>query len=1101
MPALGIAQQAPVSPHCHVWALSYTAPRWQPLCFTCSRKAVHRYVWSQVHPGGASTMDHSNPQQDVLARTFIGNSEMATLMRGHDWRSTSLGDPAGWPLALRSAVQILLTSKFEMWVGWGPDVAFLYNDAYRPTLGDKHRHALGMPTRELYAEIWDDVSPRLRQVYEHGEATWDRALLLILHRHGYPEETYHTFSYSPLSGDDGEVEGIFCAVSEETERVISERRLESLEALASGIAGAEQLDSFFRSVAQAAAKADRDILFSALYKLDEAGAPTPLYENLGDTAPQPLAAWRLDTLREAPSLFIVPSPSGLPQGAWHAPATQAAVIALTQPGQSQPTAALVIGLNPLRPFDDSYSSYLKLFAGQIVARWTSLEGYELARARSLALNEALELRKQAAHALAQVNQQLASEVAARTEERDRLRAMFKDAPSFMALLSGPNHVFELANDAYMRLVGARPLIGLPVREALPEVSGQGYFELLDKVYATGETFVGEALAVRIQRAPGEQPVERFIHLVYQPLFVADRVEGIFVDGYDVTHQKNAEHALRQLNATLENHVQARTSELEQTLKRLRQEGEERSRAESALQRAQKMEALGALTGGVAHDFNNSLQVISANLQLLAVYTKDHPLALKRVESALSGVERGARLASQLLSFGRRQPLEPRVVNVGRFIRGLEEMLRRTLGEAIEVESVISGGLWNTSIDPSQVENAVLNLAINARDAMDGHGKLTIEAGNAFLDADYCRQHDDVHPGQYVMIAVTDTGSGMPPDVLERAFEPFFSTKPEGKGTGLGLSMVYGFVKQSGGHVVVYSEVGDGTTVKLYLPRVRQEESAAATPANAGQIEGGSETVLVVEDDEEVRETAVAMLTALGYRVLRARNADSALTVIESGVAIDVLFTDVVMPGRLRSPELARIARQRLPGIAVLFTSGYTENAIVHGGRLDEGVELLSKPYTQEALARRIRHVLNVAERRTDPPAPSVPVVAAAPATLNVLMVEDDEAIRATTAEHLRALGHQVVEAGTAADALLALGSQHHFDAIVLDLSLPDMNGVDLARAALQLRPGLGVVFASGAHPAQEHALPPGARLLLKPYDAAQLIAECAAALRAARQGG
>ncbi len=1012
-------------------------------------------------------MDNSNNSQDVLARTFIGDSEMATLMRGHDWGSTALGEPAGWPLALRSAVQILLTSRFEMWVGWGPDVAFLYNDAYRPTLGEKHPRALGMPTQELYAEIWDDVAPRLRQVYEHGQSTWDRALLLILHRHGYPEETYHTFSYSPLSGDDGQVEGIFCAVSEETEQVISERRLESLEALASSIAGADQLEGFFRSVAEAAAKANRDILFSALYKLDEAGTPTPLYQELGDAAPEPVSAWRLDTLRDAPPLFTVPAPPGLPTGAWQAPATQAAVIALSPPGQNHPTAALVVGLNPFRPFDDDYASYLKLLAGQVVARWTSLEG----------------------------NRQLATEVAARTEERDRLRAMFKEAPSFMALLSGPNHVFELANDAYMRLVGHRPLIGLPVREALPEVGGQGYFELLDQVYATGEAFVGEALAVRIQRAPDAEPVERFVHLVYQPVFVEGRVEGIFVDGYDVTHQKNAEHALRQLNATLENHVQARTSELEQALQRLRHEGEERSRAESALQRAQKMEALGALTGGVAHDFNNSLQVISANLQLLAIYTKDHPLAQKRVESALGGVERGARLASQLLSFGRRQPLEPRVVNVGRFIRGLEEMLRRTLGEAIEVETVISGGLWNTSIDPSQVENAVLNLAINARDAMDGHGKLTIEAGNAFLDADYCRQHDDVRPGQYVMIAVTDTGSGMPTEVLERAFEPFFSTKPEGKGTGLGLSMVYGFVKQSGGHVVVYSELGHGTTVKLYLPRSTQTESAAPSSPAGGPIEGGSETVLVVEDDEEVRETAVAMLVALGYKALRARNADSALMVIESGVSIDVLFTDVMMPGRLRSPELARMAQQRLPGIAVLFTSGYTENSIVHGGRLDEGVELLSKPYTQEALARRIRHVLSTAKGRAQSPATQT--TEEPQRRFKVLMVEDDEAIRATTAEYFRALGHEVVEAGTAASALLALGGQHHFDALLLDLGLPDMSGADLARAALHVKPGLAVVFASGAQPAPGRELPPGARLLLKPYDAAQLVAECLAAIRAA----
>lgn len=1016
-----------------------------------------------LHPQRQTTMKDTQSAQDLLASIFVGNSDMAKLMRSHDWGSTTLGDPARWPLTLKSAVRILLSSKFEMWVGWGPDIAFLYNDAYRPTLGKKHSHALGMPTRELYAEIWEEVAPRLRLVYEQGESTWDRALLLILHRHDYPEETYHTFSYSPLSGDDGKVEGIFCAVSEETDRVISERRLESLGALASSIAGAEQLDTFFPSVSRAAAKADRDILFSALYQLDEAGAPTPLYENLGGAVLEPRSVWRLDALGEDVALLTVKAPEGLPSGAWEMPATEAAVIALSQPGHDRPTAALVVGLNPFRPFDDDYASYLKLFAGQIMARW-----------------------------------QLVTEVVARTEERDRLRAMFKQAPSFMALLSGPNHVFELANDAYLNLVGARPLIGLPVREALPEVAGQGYFELLDKVYATGEAFVGEAMEVRIQRTPDSAPVERFVHLMYQPVRVAGRVEGIFVDGYDVTHQKDAEHALRQLNATLESHVQARTAELEQALQRLKHESEELHRAERALQRAQKMEALGALTGGVAHDFNNSLQVISANLQILSFHTKGNPVATSRVEAALRGVDRGAKLASQLLSFGRRQPLEPKVVNVGRFIRGLEEMLRRTLGESIEIETIVSGGLWNTSIDPSQVENAVLNLAINARDAMEGQGKLTIEAGNAYLDADYCRQHDDVRPGQYVMIAVTDTGTGMPPDVIERAFEPFFSTKPEGKGTGLGLSMVYGFVKQSGGHVVIYSELGEGTTVKLYLPRSLQVENATTPVASEGQVVGGTETVLVVEDDEDVRETAVAILADLGYRVLRARNADSALTVIESGVSIDVLFTDVMMPGRLRSPELARIAKQRLPGIAVLFTSGYTENSIVHGGRLDEGVDLLSKPYSREALARRIRHLLrNTAQRAQPSEKVATPAEAAAPTSFKVLMVEDEEAIRSVAAEHFRAMGHEVEEAATAAEALRALKGTGHFDALVLDVGLPDMDGTELARMALLARPGLGVVFASGAHPPEQSRLPAGSRWVLKPYSTAQLVSECATAIQAA----
>jgi PAS domain S-box-containing protein len=381
------------------------------------------------------------------------------------------------------------------------------------------------------------------------------------------------------------------------------------------------------------------------------------------------------------------------------------------------------------------------------------------------------------------------------------------------------------------------------------------------------------------------------------------------------------------------------------------------RTEAALQQAQKMDAMGKLTGGVAHDFNNLLQVIAGNLHLLAAVVAQDSRGQRYVDSALAGVQRGARLASYLLAFGRRQALAPRVVKVGTLIAAMDDMLSRALGEAVEVETVIAAGIWNTLVDAAQVENAVLNLCINGRDAMAGHGRLTIEVANATLDEQYARRHADVSPGQYVMIAVTDTGCGMPPEVLEQAFDPFFSTKPEGQGTGLGLSMVFGFVKQSGGHVNIYSEVGIGTTVKLYLPRCLQEADDAPADPLSEQITGGTETVLVVEDDEGVRDTAVELLKQLGYTVLKAGDAAAALSVLDSGIDIDLLFTDVVMPGPLRSTELVRLAQQKLPGLAVLYTSGYAENAIVHGGRLEAGVHLLGKPYSREALARKVRQVL------------------------------------------------------------------------------------------------------------------------------------------------
>lgn len=559
----------------------------------------------------------------------------------------------------------------------------------------------------------------------------------------------------------------------------------------------------------------------------------------------------------------------------------------------------------------------------------------------------------------------------------------------------------------------------------------------------------------------------------------------------VRHRERAEEQLRALNETLECRVAAAI--------------EERRQAQLALAQAQKMETVGKLTGGVAHDFNNLLQVISGNLQLLARDVAGNEKAERRIANASAGVSRGAKLASQLLAFGRRQALEPKVVNVTRFVRGMDEMLRRAIGEGIEIETIASGGLWNTFIDPTQIENALLNLAINARDAMDGHGKLTIELGNATLDDDYARSHEEVSPGQYVMLAVSDTGCGIPPDLVEKVFDPFFSTKPEGKGSGLGLSMVYGFVKQSGGHVKIYSEVGEGTTIRLYLPRALESEDVEVVQT-AANVSGGSETILVVEDDEEVRNTVVELLTELGYNVLKAVDAQSGLSVVESGIPIDLLFTDVVMPGPVKSTELARKAKERLPGIAVLFTSGYTENSIVHGGRLDAGVELLSKPYTREALARKIRHVLAnerqrltmlakvsaLSTREDDAlPAPATAPTAPVPAVFPlVLLVEDDPLIRLSASEMLKDAGYRVLEAHNGEEALSLL-QRSGVDVLMTDLNLPGMSGRDLAAQVRLSYPQMRIVFATGEASISDSG---NALILRKPYVFKDLKAVIEAAL-------
>jgi PAS domain S-box-containing protein len=382
---------------------------------------------------------------------------------------------------------------------------------------------------------------------------------------------------------------------------------------------------------------------------------------------------------------------------------------------------------------------------------------------------------------------------------------------------------------------------------------------------------------------------------------------------------------------------------------------EQKRTEEQLRQSQKMEAVGQLTGGVAHDFNNLLTVIIGSLEIAEGKVDD---ALRpAIQNALTASERGATLVQQLLAMSRRQTLAPSALDFNQLVAGMGDMLRRSLGEHIEIEMQYGPNLWAAEADKGQVENALLNLAINARDAMPGGGKLTIETANVTLDEDYTARSVDVRPGEYVMVALTDTGVGMTAEVVSRAFEPFFTTKGVGKGTGLGLSMVYGFAKQSRGHLKIYSEVGHGTTVRLYLPRFA-DEAAAATVASERIVEsGGNETILVVEDDTDVRLYVVSQLRDLGYRVIHAPNGLEAERVLNGGAPIDLLLTDVVMPGGMTGRDLAERAARIRPGLKVLFTSGYTENAIVHHGRLDPDVNFLPKPYRRHELARKVREAL------------------------------------------------------------------------------------------------------------------------------------------------
>ena len=650
------------------------------------------------------------------------------------------------------------------------------------------------------------------------------------------------------------------------------------------------------------------------------------------------------------------------------------------------------------------------------------------------------------------------------EQVRRLREVFVQSPSFSALLQGPEHRFVLTNPAYQQLIGHRDVIGMTAREAIPEVEGQGFFDLLDRVFTTGEAFVGKDVKIVLQRSTGGPAETRYLDFVYQPIKdEAGHVASIFVEGVDITDRHGTEEALRaseaylrRLNADLERQVVERAQargltwtlspdllgalnskgyfetanpawesvlgwteeevvsmsifdllhpdDLEHTRAgfELTQVGqpalrfanryrckdggyrwiswigipeddyvyctgrditaeraaeEELAAAQEALRHSQKMEAIGQLTGGIAHDFNNLLTGIIGSLDIIrrrmtSGRFEDIP---RFMDAASACAQRAGALTHRLLAFARRQSLDIRPNNINRLVAGMEDLLHRTLGEHIELECLLAAELWTAFTDANQLESAVLNLAINARDAMPDGGRLTIETTNVRLDEAYASLQEDVAPGDYVVIGVSDTGTGMPADVVAKAVDPFFTTKPVGEGTGLGLSMVYGFAKQTRGHLRIYSEVGHGTTVKLYLPRALQdavdlEHRVKEAPRGQG------ETILVVEDDATVRLILADVLAELGYDVLLAADARPAIPILQSDRRIDLMMSDVMLP-HINGRKLAEIARASRPGLKVLFVTGYAENAAIRGDFLDSGMDMLTKPFALDALGAKVRAMI------------------------------------------------------------------------------------------------------------------------------------------------
>ena len=650
-----------------------------------------------------------------------------------------------------------------------------------------------------------------------------------------------------------------------------------------------------------------------------------------------------------------------------------------------------------------------------------------------------------------VEKKLEADLAARNSERERLWRSAQD----LMLAIDRDHCFAAVNPAATSVLGWLPeeMLGRSVYDFVLPEDAPATRQALAQVAQLGQ----EAMPSFENRYRHRDGGHRWLSWV-----AAAEGDLIFATGRHVTLEKEAESSLRRMQESLRH-------------------------SEMALLQSQKLEALGKLTGGVAHDFNNVLQIISGNLQLLQMTLGDDPVAAKRIASSTAAVERGAKLSAQLLAFARRQPLKPLVTDLAHLLRATEDLLRRATGETIETRLLLADDSWRALVDPHQLENVILNLAINARDAMAGQGQLTIELGNIVLDAAYAARHADVVPGDYVQLAISDTGTGIPAELLDKIFEPFFTTKKEGEGTGLGLSMAYGFLRQSGGHLKVDSVPGHGSTFRIYLPRSLEAETELPLQLD-GPVLGGKETILVVEDDVQVQTTVVDMLRGLGYFVLRASDGESALNIVGSGVPIDLLFTDVVMPGKVASTELARQARLLLPQLAVLFTSGYTQDAMMQGGRLEPGVELLSKPYRREDLARRIRHLLANGRHVTSLHryrAQLAPQPAPRRDARHILLVEDNDDARAMTAELLAMLGHTVQAVGTAEEALSLLGTPG-LQLLLTDISLPRMSGAELAGIAARDHPQLEVVFSTGHAPANSGVSDPQARFLVKPFTLEQL---------------
>ncbi|WP_085714866.1 PAS domain-containing sensor histidine kinase [Pseudomonas sp. B28(2017)] len=834
-------------------------------------------------------------------------SDAQALIARLDWANSPLGAASSWPQSLRTAVDIVIHSPMPMLLLWGPQLTQIYNDGFALLAGSKHPHAFGQPAHLIWPELKDFTDPIYRAVLQGQVRTYSEQRF-TLQREGRESDFWLDLTYSPIRDESAEVAGILVTAIETNERRRIALELEQRSA--------------------ASLKAQRE---------------TEERLQLALAATDAVGTWDWDISEDR---FIADAHFAQLHGIDPAMANQLPISEYLHGVHPQDRALIARSIKHCITHGSEYAEEYRLLQTDGQMRWVFARGrcYKDHHGRPTRfLGAALDLteRKHTEQALRQ--------------SQTELQLIINAMPVLISYVDREER-FRLNNSAYLDWYGLTP----------QELYGRTILEVLgEEAYALRAPYITEALSGRpcsfSISTPHRDGSIRQALMNYLPRHGADgAVNGFYIFVIDETERKKTEEALRILNETLEERVAARTRQLAEANERLQNEMFERERAEDALRHAQKMEAVGQLTGGIAHDFNNMLTGIIGSLDLMQRYIADGRVSEigRFTEAAVSSANRAAALTHRLLAFSRRQSLNRKPLNPNELIHSLEDLLSRTKGDHIELKLQLAANVWWVSTDVSQLENALLNLVINARDAMHEGGELQIETANVYLDGSDLTTLEPVKAGDYVMIAVNDNGTGMTPSVLAKAFDPFFTTKPIGQGTGLGLSMIYGFAQQSGGHVSLFSLPGRGTSVRLYLPRLHSTEPEKVLSPIVGEAPAAiaGETVMLVEDDAAVRMLVLDLLKELGYRAHEAEDARGALPVLESDLRVDLLVTDVGLPG-MNGRQLAEIARQHRPGLKVLFMTGYAEIAAERQGFLEEGMDMVSKPFSIDLLANKIRTMI------------------------------------------------------------------------------------------------------------------------------------------------